>query len=543
MNVVNKIGDFVAPLRPPPAVRRFMDHNRRVFPQPAVVKARERVVLFEITQFRSAHIAYSYLANVLEQEHDARLIGYVPEFLAGRRQELSHAVRRFVGTDPINVFRSFGASEILVLSATDAIKERAQALHAEVMPALRSNRDVELLTVDGILIGDLIYDSYLMRLRRPTIDLHSREFQGFLLQSLELFVAWQLYFETHDVRAVSVSHCVYNVALPLRIAVSRDIPAYQATVTHLYRLTERNLFAYNDFFYFPERFAALPREVQDAGLAEAERRIARRFSGEVGVDMSYSTKSAFGKSTHARLLRPSSRKKLLVATHCFFDSPHSYGNNTFPDFFEWLYFLGEISKETDYDWYIKTHPDFLPGTKEIIDTFVAKYPKFTLLPSDASHHQIVAEGIDVALTVYGTIAFEYAALGVPVINASPNNPHIAYDFNLHARTIEEYRSLLLDLGRVSRLKIDRRKVDEYYFMRHIFNTDNIFFEHYDRMIHKLGGYYGQFEPGVYDAWLAEWTPHRHRAIVESLTSFVRSGDFRLDVRHTGGEFRVSSKGT
>ena len=30
-------------------------------------------------------------------------------------------------------------------------------------------------------------------------------------------------------------------------------------------------------------------------------------------------------------------------------------NSIFPDFYQWLLFLGKVSKKTDYDWYIKTH--------------------------------------------------------------------------------------------------------------------------------------------------------------------------------------------
>jgi capsule polysaccharide export protein KpsC/LpsZ len=329
--------------------------------------------------------------------------------------------------------------------------------------------------------------------------------------------------------------------MPLRLAVRRNIPVFQTNLTHIYRMGRKNLFAYNDFFHFPERFAALPEDIQEAGIKLAEARIQRRFAGEVGVDMAYSTKSAYGKARHDRLLRESSKKKILIATHCFFDSPHSYGKNTFPDFYEWLDFLGKMSEWTDYDWYIKTHPDFLPGTKEIIDNFVERYPKFTLLPSDASHMQIIAEGIDLALTSYGTIGFEYAALGVMVINASMNNPHIAYNFNLHARDVEHYRELLENLEGFN-FRIDRRAIYEYYFMRYIYNTENLFFKDYNKAMAEISGYDSQFTPMVYEKWLNEWSLQRHIEIAKALHDFISSGEFRMDYTFYGREFSVASLG-
>jgi hypothetical protein len=523
----------------PAATRRFTAHNRRVFPPESGAAERKPVVLFELSQLRSSHIAYGYLASVLAAEYKARIVAYVPGFLQGWRQYFYFGLLRALAVNEFRAYSSFGTTKFLTLWPTAAQKAKAKVFFDTVLPRLQSNRDLEELILEGIWVGDLIYDSYLARFRRPTIDRSSPEFQDFLLHSIELFLTWNDYFDSHDVRAVNVTHCVYNVAMPLRIAVKRGIPAYQANATHLYRMTEHNMFAYNDYVYFPQRFAALPPAMQEAGLAEAERRIEKRFAGVVGVDMHYSSKSAYGSSRHARLIRESPRKKILIATHCFFDSPHSYGNNIFPDFYEWLDFLGQITEVTDYDWYIKTHPDYLPGTKEIIDTFIARYPKFTLLPSDASHHQIIAEGIDCALTSYGTIAFEYAALGVPVINASQNNPHIAYDFNVHARDVEHYRALLADLPNL-KLNIDIRKVYEYYFMRYIFNTEDLFFDSYNDAVKELGGYAQQFTPAAYDRWLKEWSPEKHEKVLAALHTFVLSGDFRMDYRHYGSEFTVDS---
>ena len=242
--------------------------------------------------------------------------------------------------------------------------------------------------------------------------------------------------------------------------------------------------------------------------------------------MAYSTKSAYGEARHRRLLRESPRKKILIATHCFFDSPHSYGNNLFPDFYEWLDFLGKITETTDYDWYIKTHPDYLPGTMEIIKSFVERSPKFTLLPADASHNQIIAEGIDLALTVYGTIAFEYAALGIPVINASLNNPHIAYNFNLHAKDVEEYRQMIVGFEEM-KFEINPLEVYEFYYMRHLHYKRDIFVRDFDAVLESMGGYDAQFSEVFYTLWLDSWNIDDHRKILEEVRAFITSGRFQM----------------
>lgn len=509
------------------ATEAFIEHNKKAFPKwKAASRKNTPIILMEYNRMCSAHIPYSYLANALSNFYKAKIVS----FCVTPEKQWRHWINKIIPSksrgESERVYKSFGSQGFIRPVISSKQKNKASKLCNELMAAIKDKRDIENITVNSVWIGDLIYDSYLMGFKKPTIEKDSAEFKKFLLESLQIFVWWDEYFNENNVHAVNVSHCVYNLAIPLRIALRRNIPAFQANLTHMYRMNKTNYFAYSDYRYFPELFASLPEGIKKEGIAEAQRRIEKRFAGKVGVDMAYSTKSAFGASRHGRLLNESPRKKILIATHCFFDSPHSYGNNIFPDFYEWLEFLGKISDKTDYDWYIKTHPDYLPGTMEIIKSFVARYPKLTLLPADASHHQIIAEGIDVALTVYGTIGFEYAALGIPVINCSLNNPHISYNFNLHPKNAEEYRRLLLGLDTLQ-FKFDKNQVYEYYFMQHMYNTNNLFLNSYETTIEALGGYSAQFTDAVYEKWKEEWTEEKHSKIKSAITRFIASGKYRM----------------
>jgi len=295
-------------------------------------------------------------------------------------------------------------------------------------------------------------------------------------------------------------------------------------------MTKERLWAYNDYYDYSRQFRALPESERKNGLKAARERIERRFAGKVGVDMAYSTKSAYMNNRMGKVLSESNKIKVLIAAHCFFDSPNGIGVNLFPDFYEWLTFLGNISEKTDHEWYIKTHPDFLPGNTAIINEFIIKYPKFTLIPADTSHHQIIEEGIDFVLTVYGTIGFEYAALGVPVINASLCNPHIAYNFNIHPKTIDEYENILMNLSNF-RLDIDINEVYEYYFMKFINNVDNWLFDDYTGFLDEIGGYAKQFGPVSYRKFIEKFSDQKHEQTQCFLTKYIESKDYCLRKKH------------
>ena len=508
-------------------VLRFIEHNMKRFEKiSSSTKGSNAIVLMELNAMESAHIAYSYLAHVLSKKHNAKIVAYYPYGFMGLRAVISSAIRKFFDIKVFGVYKSFGTARFLMPRISRTQRLRADREFEIIIKLINNKRDLERFKINDVWIGDLIYDSYLMAFKRPTVDVHSLEFKNFFLQVLQQYIYWQDFFAKNTVDAICVSHCVYTLAIPLRIAVSMGIPAYQVDSAYVFQLNKDRLFAYDDFLDMHSRYMALDKEVRLNGVRRAEERILKRFEGDVGVDMPYSKKSAYGQNKNLRLIEDTKQIKILVATHCFFDSPHSYGNNLFTDFWEWLEFLGQMTLITNYDWYIKTHPDYLPGTLEIIQDFIARYPKFKLLPADSSHHQIIREGINFALTVYGTIGFEYAALGIPVINASQNNPHIGYGFNLNPKNMQEYRDLLKDLDSIS-LQINKKDVYEFYFMKYLLYKQNLFFDDLVGTCDRLGDYNSQFTPIIYNEWLREWSPNSHLKIIERVNSFINSSEFSM----------------
>jgi hypothetical protein len=505
----------------------FINHNYRYFGKVSKLNNNKKPeVLFEFNRFHSSHIAYSYLANVLAVKYDAKICAYATMPSKSILNSCEWLLSRFWSGVDFAIYRSFGVSKFFKPQVNRTQLAKAKKLTENILRTLKVKSDIESISLDGICIGDLIYDSYLRFFSKPTIEIKNQLFKDFLLTTICVYVFWNDYFNEHDVRAVNASHCVYVNAIPLRIAISRDIPAFVSGAVHVYRLSKKNLFDSCDFFQYRKIFKSLPLNICKLGLENAKEKIEKRFSGKIGIDMQYVSESAFGAHKAESILIKSNRPKVLIATHCFFDSPHNYGNNLFPDFYEWLNYLGQITLETDYDWYIKTHPDYLPGSMEVINSFIEKYPKFRLLSADSSHHQIIAEGIDVALTCYGTIAFEYAALGIPVINASLNNPHIAYNFNLHPKNIDEYGEILKNIDQID-LHIDKNEVYEYYFMKNIYTTNNWLFDDYSKMINDIGGYYNQYTSEVYKVWIQQWNSLKHSKVIEKLNAFVDNGEFRL----------------
>ena len=89
--------------------------------------------------------------------------------------------------------------------------------------------------------------------------------------------------------------------------------------------------------------------------------------------------------------------------------------------------LSKISQKTNYIWYIKPHPDDTDEIqKEYYLNLVKKFKNVVLLKPNLTKKLKV----DLALTCFGTVAYELPYKGIKVINGSKNHPHRYYSFSI-----------------------------------------------------------------------------------------------------------------
>jgi len=443
------------------------------------VKKSKKYILVEAFQTPSNRLGLSIFAPTASNFYKAKLIAFYM---------MPHTPLKFLKEQIrflFSVERRIGCSRFIFFGSKNSREYEIKA--KDLLNSVSNLRELEALEYQGIVIGDLIYDVYLRRFKKPTVDLIDFGLVEVTSQFLQHFDQLYKRFVCEEVAGVCVSHTVYLLGLPSRIAAFFGVPAFQVTGEKIDLICLEKSHAYTSFKYYPEIFRCLPEPIQVKGKRIALERLNRRTSGEIGVDMFYSRASAYSsRQSTQRLLDISSRPKILIAIHDFFDSPHSYGNNFYPDFYEWLLALAKIAKLTDYSWYIKTHPDIRGDGNLVLDSFVSEFTQFKILPASASHHQLIREGISVALTIFGTIGVEYPFLGIPVIAASQNQPHIRYNFCLSPKDAIEYEAILLDIDKLKPPK-EMESILEYYFMHNIFMLKSWLIPDYEKYFMDVGG--------------------------------------------------------
>ena len=506
-------------------------------------------ILVEFNRFQNSHISLSYLSNILSKFYNSKINAYYNYSLIAAPlkntflNNIKWQIGNFFSLKSFGVYRSFGVNKIFRPQITLELENKLKKYFNKIYLNLKNKNDVLNIKFDKILVGDLIYDTYLKYHYKPTLDIKDEKFKNLLKDFLLLYFFWQNYFRFNNVKSVIAVHTPYSFGLILRIAIHKKIPAYVTSSRFIYYLNKEMPYMHGHFKKFKKIFSKLKKKEKLNAYKLAKKRLDLRFKGVNGakVDLISNEISSFSSKKKKNLILRNKKIKLLIAPHDFFDAVHIYGDILFTDFYEWLIFLGELSNKTDYDWYMKNRPNFSgkfqkyqPFTNAIIAKICKKYPKIKLLPNDYSHHQIINEKIDFVLTCYGSVGVEYPYFNIPVINASINNPHINYNFNIHPKSKKNYEQIIKNLKKIKnkKIKYSKKAIYEYYFMRNIYTDKNWLIDNLSEMVKFVGGYDGMWSSKFYEFWNKSLNTKKHQRVIKSIENFLKSKEHFMNLKHT-----------
>lgn len=334
---------------------------------------------------------------------------------------------------------------------------------------LNSKEQLIEWTIDGVLVGDLVYDTYLRRLDCATVDLSDPILHSYIYQACMLVKAYQDIFSRYNVRAVFPGDTgyIYSGCLA-RTGLFNRIPVY-STVERPGLLFQKmdpvHLYRRQPFWKYRSEFLKLPSDTRERGLVDAKKYLSARLSGETDANVPYMVKSSFSGSSTAPLKFDKSKTNIVVFLHCFLDSPHIYRSLIFADFWEWICETLKFAETTNYDWYVKPHPNGLPGNINIVNSLKNMFPNIDFIDPKTSNSEIVNAGMTVGVTGYGSVSHEFPYLGIPVICAG-DNPHVDFKFCLTPSTKKDYFGLIDTAENIDKPS-NSLEIEEFYYMHYL----------------------------------------------------------------------------
>jgi len=331
--------------------------------------------------------------------------------------------------------------------------------------SVTSKDELVAMEADGILIGDLVADSYIRWRPSPVLRLNDPYLRKVIRQALRDLHRSRAYFGKKRPALFLTSYTSYvqhgiaarmAVQLGVRVQSFGNFQEFSKTITVEDSCHSRR------FDQYSEQFDQLDN--REEKITAADQRLAARLGGAIDDEISFMKSSSYG--THA-LDIPDVSGAVIIFLHDFYDSAHAYRWMLFHDFWEWICFTIEALRERKIPFFLKPHPNQDAASAADCDRLRALYPGLDFLPAQVSNRQLVEGGMSCAVTVYGTVVSEMAYLGVPAISCA-DNPNIGFEIGRSARTREQYLAFLDGHAQLPRnSEAMRREACSFYFMQNL----------------------------------------------------------------------------
>ncbi len=496
--------------------KKFIIHNSKIWKN-YKQKNNEGILLMDYITSYENEIPRSYFANIFSKKYKADFYIFSDQKSILLNKEWRNIYKSFNVNRFIYIFYTkFFFKLFFSFKKKSFINENINTIFSQL--ALKT--DLLKIKYKNIEIGREIYAEYLMRYRKSTVDIRDKKLKNLIREAVLIVEYWIDFFENNNVLGVSLSHPNTRfLAIIGKIANLSSIPVFSITNTYLNKnMNLNNHFEYirNNYLINKNLFSQLNAQTKKNAIEWSKKRLNLRLSGSVGVDMHYTNETAFHKSYSKRILKKTEKKKALICTHEFYDDPNYTGGLLFADFWEWLIFIGEKSKNSNCEWYLKNHPDADKWTKEVINEFLQKFKHISLIDERSSFLQLKEEGLSYVFTAHGTVGHECPLLGIQVINADLNHPHMAYNFNWSPKNLNELSEIILNLDKLH-LKINLDEVYEYYYTVKKMNIeDDLIFNSYNdaKEIER------DKNKNLLNIFLEQFNEKKHFQIIEKMTKNI-----------------------
>ena len=504
-------------------------------------KDSKNITLVEFNTHKPAIIGILYLIKNLQKNQNSKVIFFYP----GIALDYKRFVKRLINLIIFNfqqtlTFLSIGASIKILTNFKSRNDKNVEKIFKETVSNFKDKKDLSVLKLENILVGDLFYDTYTRWNAKPTVDLKSEEFKNELYKYFKEFYKWLDIFENEKISSVIVTHPVYNLALPLRIAQKFGIPAYIGSINFLQYFDKDRKHLWDN--KYRNSFSTLNNDEKNKALEFSKKKLEIKFNPNeisendsqnsiIQRDIHWGRLNTFSPIKKTSIFKKNGKKNVVVLAHCFYDAPHNEGDWLFPDFYEWIDHLFKISVQTDYNWYIKKHPASVQQklNDQTIDEFVEKYPNIEVL-ENVNNSELLADKVDLILTAWGSAGYEFSYHNVPVILASNNCSYSGYNFTFKPKNIEEFNYAIKNFQLIN-FNFDKEDIYKFYYNQILTHWD--LYPNYQKYVNGLSSNLSK-DDKIYKNWCKDFEEEKHLKNLKDVNEFLKNKTSQLITSNING---------
>jgi hypothetical protein len=369
----------------------------------------------------------------------------------------------FFKTFTQRVYKALGYNFLFDLDQKFSNRIKIEKKFKEISGLIRTKDDVLKITIDNILVGDLIYDTYLRFYGNHTVsNINDQNLKDVIYYAIDNYYLVEKYIEQKSISALFTSYTTYiNHGLAVRICLNKNIPIYTfGSNSYFIQRLDTN-YPYHIQKYW--NFSNL--ELSEKQKNEVERELNFRFSGGIDSAISYMKTTSFApRSNKNNYFHEKRERNVVVYVHDIYDSPHGVKKLLFTDFYSYIVELSEqIRFDETTQYFFKFHPNAIGDSNQKITDYLLSLQSdaISLLPLEVSNLDVVAFNPDLIVTVNGTVGVEMAYFQIPVV-ALIDNLYMNFSFVHSCYSLQEYLNVIKGIVKVN-VNFDLLEIYSFYY--------------------------------------------------------------------------------
>jgi hypothetical protein len=335
---------------------------------------------------------------------------------------------------------------------------------------LKNKNSVLKIKYKNILIGDLIYDSFIRYGKYPTVNIKSIFLKIIIKKSIKVLDYCFLNLKRSEIERYYTSYSSYiNHGLVVRYFIKIGVPVISSGSRFSYfkKLNSNNFKHIENFINFKKEYKKLKNKKDK--ILEANKLLERKINGQNEISSNYLNNISYknNKVDDQRL----NDLDGIIFLHDFFDACHDYDGLIFEDFYEWALYSLNIIKKFKLKIGIKPHPNNVDDNKKIIKMLKIKFNDLVWIDEKISNLKILQyKNIKFGISATGSILYELAFFSKMGISAG-YSPTISFSISKNAKNKLEYKNYLINAVKYAKnynvSKLEACKVYYMYFLHNI----------------------------------------------------------------------------
>ena len=325
---------------------------------------------------------------------------------------------------------------------------------------LKSKKDILNIKHNEVVIGDLLYDTYLRFYKKGTLNINDINLVFLFARTFSEIECLEKFSDKIDIYLTG--YCIYtNSGLPVRVFLKRNVEVYSFSETEVgKKLSLQDYLQVKPHWNYKSNFFLIQNK--EKKIQQGINLIKNRMNGQ--MDLSYMKHNPY--LIHNKKSESIGSFDGVMFLHDFTDSYNIYRNSLFNDFLEWTEHTFELIIKNNLNIGIKPHPNQNTTSKKITIRLIEKYKDLNWINESVSNKTIFSSGISFGISIYGTVLTELAFNRIIPISCG-DNPTSNYNFTFNAKTIQEYSDLILNYKDLIFKGEIENEIGEFMYMHYI----------------------------------------------------------------------------